>query len=230
MSASCMESCCCGRRAPSTGAGQKRRRRIAIFGSSLNPPTGNKGHRGLVSYFCECFDEVWVIPVYQHMFDEKRHGMAPFDDRMSMAELNFDGLHGVKVLDVERRLNEEAANSDNPESIGTVDVVRHLRTMHPEADFALILGGDTYEGLMGGKWKGGEELRSMVTLEITGRAGARIDPVGLPQGATLHLIDGLGDVSSTQARSITEFDALCAMLHPDVARYIVARGLYACNG
>ena len=102
------------------------------------------------------FDEVWILPVYRHMFDEKLSGMASFEDRVCMARLNFAGLPGaVSVSEVERELNEaEAARSPpgtKPARVGTVDVVRFLRSEHPDADFSLVLGGDTYEGLMGGE-------------------------------------------------------------------------------
>ena len=110
----------------------------------------------MAHFVAGAFDEVWVLPVYRHMFDEKLRGMASFDDRVRMARLNFEGLDGtVAVSEVERELNEAAATRSppgvTPERVGTVDVVKFLRSEHPDADFSLVLGGDTYEGLMGGK-------------------------------------------------------------------------------
>mmetsp|Transcript_5492 Transcript_5492/g.7996 ORF Transcript_5492/g.7996 Transcript_5492/m.7996 type:complete len:82 (+) Transcript_5492:80-325(+) len=72
------------------------RKRVCLFGLSANPPTGSGGHLGVVSYLASLphnywqdsvdnghsieefanketyFDEVRVLPVYQHMFSEKR--------------------------------------------------------------------------------------------------------------------------------------------------------------
>ena len=53
------------------------RKRICLFGTSANPPTGQGGHKGIVSHLAslKCsqgeyplFDEVRVLPVYNHMF------------------------------------------------------------------------------------------------------------------------------------------------------------------
>ena len=67
----------------------RRRRRVCLFGTSANPPTGDTGHRGIASYLSglsddsgerrseeggvraaqpPLFDEVRVLPVYRHMF------------------------------------------------------------------------------------------------------------------------------------------------------------------
>ncbi|CAN0395978.1 unnamed protein product, partial [Scytosiphon promiscuus] len=56
-----------------------------------NPPTGRDGHSGMVDYFVNLgrFDEIWVLPVYQHMFSAKRSAMAErgaptYEDRIEM--------------------------------------------------------------------------------------------------------------------------------------------------
>ena len=56
-------------------------RKVCLFGTSANPPTGDGGHAGIVKYLANYpsdetdsgaglyFDEVRVLPVYRHMFD-----------------------------------------------------------------------------------------------------------------------------------------------------------------
>ena len=52
-------------------------RKICLFGTSANPPTGKGGHLGIVSFLASNtsvaggldYDEVHVLPVYVHMFD-----------------------------------------------------------------------------------------------------------------------------------------------------------------
>ncbi len=51
-----------------------RRRRVCLFGTSADPPTGEGGHLGIVRHLASSsspscdFDEVRVLPVYRHMY------------------------------------------------------------------------------------------------------------------------------------------------------------------
>ena len=48
---------------------QQRRKRVCLFGTSADPPTGQGGHLGIAQYLASVdFDEVRILPVYQHMF------------------------------------------------------------------------------------------------------------------------------------------------------------------
>ena len=52
-------------------------KKVCLFGTSANPPTGKGGHGGIVEHLLSltsrdgapAFDEVRVLPVYRHMFD-----------------------------------------------------------------------------------------------------------------------------------------------------------------
>lgn len=65
-------------------------KRVVLFGSSANPPTGLGGHIGIVKYFAgkekwdawtvDLFDEVWILPVYRHAYASKRE-LEAFEKR-----------------------------------------------------------------------------------------------------------------------------------------------------
>ncbi|KAJ1432696.1 hypothetical protein B484DRAFT_24626 [Ochromonadaceae sp. CCMP2298] len=99
-------------------------RRVAIFGSSANPPTGTSGHVGIVRHMVKSglFDELWVLPVYQHMFAAKRH-LEAFEHRVQMCRLCMEpestSACRVRVLEVER----EAAEALLPKGVGRVGTV-----------------------------------------------------------------------------------------------------------
>lgn len=76
-------------------------RRVLLFGLSANPPTGAQGHMGILAHCCRlpardgsdttAFDEVWLLPVYQHIYASKRR-LAPFRDRLAMLRLAIDDV------------------------------------------------------------------------------------------------------------------------------------------
>ena len=63
---------------------------IGLYGLSANPPTGESGHLGIIQYYqsTSIFNEIWIIPVYKHMFSSKSN-MIDFEHRVKMCELSF---------------------------------------------------------------------------------------------------------------------------------------------
>ena len=173
---------------------QHRRRRVCLFGTSADPPTGIGGHLGIVKYLASSstistssssssssddeiifdFDEVRVLPVYKHMFQNKRErGQAPFHQRMEMCELCFADMHNVVVSDAERicferyRTKKEDGEfvNDNPTTttppsrmVGTADILDMLIENEPDVDFTWAIGEDAFIDLASGKWKRAEDI------------------------------------------------------------------------
>lgn len=202
--------------------------RILLFGLSADPPTGEGGHLSLVrwaatrGHFPELngpIDALWIIPVYRHAFAEKST-LSPFEHRIEMCRLCFleeSYPVSVEVLDVER----DIARRRPQERIGTIDVVDELQQAYPKARFGLLLGADTAQDLVSGRWKAGERLLSTVTLVAVPRAGFE-DRGGVVMA---HEAPALGRVSSTAARKAKGAD-LRRWVTPKVADYIEGRGLY----
>lgn len=69
-------------------------RQVLLYGTSANPLTGLQGHMGAVAYCRQLVDEVWILPVYQHIYSTKRQ-LAPFHHRVNMCKL------AIKVLSAE---------------------------------------------------------------------------------------------------------------------------------
>lgn len=141
-------------------------RDIALFGLSANPPTGSTGHVGIIRALAAggSFDEVWVAPVYIHIYASKSN-MAPYADRIAMCKLCFEPESteqcSVVVLDIEREVFEwTAANTGggggSGNTTGTIDVIMYIKQKHTDVNIHLILGGDTFQDLAAGKWKDSE--------------------------------------------------------------------------
>lgn len=196
--------------------------RVIVFGLSANPPTGWGGHAGIVRFAATRADEVWIIPVYRHAFVEKRE-MASYEDRRAMAKLAFEQIPGAKVIDTERELSEKNDLSKGSGAfIGTIDVVRALKAAHPDKDFELLLGGDTYRDLAAGRWKESDALRALVPILVISRTGVPLD-----RGASALQVPGLTDVSSSAVRASQDLSFLHQALQPEVLEYIQRHHLYS---
>lgn len=122
---------------------------IAIFGLSANPPTGYTGHMGIIKYLHDCssmFDEIWILPVYQHIFNSKRH-MESYEHRLNMLQLCVDAIvHDsnnigittdtttitrrqckLRVLKLEKAASEYYHTLNGDEyRVGTIDVLDYI--------------------------------------------------------------------------------------------------------
>jgi nicotinic acid mononucleotide adenylyltransferase len=137
-----------------------RKRQVALFGLSGNPPTGDKGHVGIIKSLVATglFHEIWVLPVYVHMFSSKRN-LVSYNDRMSMCRLCMSPLSTpactVQVRETEREVYEYCVkrSAGGQCSVGSIDVLRYVAEAHPDVELNLILGADTFQDIIAGKWK-----------------------------------------------------------------------------
>lgn len=224
---------------------------VLLFGSSCNPPTGLGGHGGIAKWGAEslkvdvpndakpedarenvAIDEVWVLPVYKHIFSSKSH-IIDFDKRFEMAKLGFEnqpGLEGrIKVSDAERAMALKAhadaqARGEDPKSVrmGSIDLVEFLKAENPDTQFVLMFGGDTYLDYKQGKWKGGRDLEEKLPLVAIPRKGVE----GV-EGSEENAPD-LMEISSTKVRSSTDLEFLGDpnVLHPDVLAFMQKHKLF----
>lgn len=211
-------------------------RRILLFGLSANPPTGAGGHCGLVRHFCEegMFDELWIVPVYRHMFRSKREQLVDFETRYEMCCAAFEELSSpeclVQVVRAEKEVFDAAvaAHGGPAEdvSVGTYDLVRYLSGQHPDAHFSFLMGTDTYADLRSGKWRRSEDLLDLLSIAVVRRLGEPEAPELRPQDS-LHEVASSTDVSSTAVRQSTSMTELGELVHPKVLQIMLREGLYA---
>jgi nicotinic acid mononucleotide adenylyltransferase len=163
------------------------RRRVCLFGTSANPPTGNQGHVGIVRAIADLkddtnnqvvFDEIRVVPVFSHPFASKQHQMAPFEHRVAMCQLALESIatnnNAVVISEAEREIYQrKLAEQDNsttrepafspPISIGTADLLEYYQnTDAVAAEYTLCLGADTFLDLMAGKWRRTEDILDII--------------------------------------------------------------------
>jgi len=165
-------------------------KRVLLFGSSVNPPTGNGGHRGICEYFANLrqFDEIWILPVYIHSFENK--SALEFHYRMNLCKLNFEDLSNESCRVIVQDFEKTYA-IQNSGKLYTAGMLKKLRENYPTFDFHWFMGWDTFIDLLSfnkkngsivmkngkptTKWGTPEYILSTTPLHVVTREGVLTD-------------------------------------------------------
>ena len=103
----------------------------------------------------------------------------------------------------------------------SIDTVRQLKKLHPDARFYFIIGGDSVNEL--DTWKRIDELRKICTFIATGRPGFSVCA-----SSTVNMFRGRRvNVSSSEIRErIAGGKSIRRLVPAAVARYIATHRLY----
>jgi len=232
-----------------------KKKKICIFGTSANPPT--LGHRDIVAYLASLveFDEIIVLPVYEHMFERKRCNnnsinSSSFQDRLDMAKLAFSNISSnVIVSDLERQCYFHGIKQIQ-QRVGTADLLGFIKSRDNCAvDYSLTLGSDTFADLMDMKWKRSNDVidhvegRFLIISRPTEQTekeqqqhqlmkklkllNERFLSSNGDEPARLIQIPKLKCVSSTDARACSTDSTLNQIVDPAVLCFIKSKQLYA---
>ena len=176
---------------------------IGVFGGSFDPP--HVGHVLAVSYALTVapIDAVIVVPTFRHPFGK---AMAPYADRVAMAELALASLRGVSVSRVEEELGGESY---------TVRTLEALHGRMPGVTLRLLVGADVLPDTP--RWREWDRIVTLAPPFVIGRTGSE---------SVLETPD-LPAVSSTDVRGRYAMGASVERLVPRaVDAYVRAHGLY----
>ena len=151
-------------------------RRICLFGTSANPPTGFGGHAGVIKALVDLkkFDEVRILPVYRHTFASKRDQLLGYDHRVNMCQLLVEGLSSATTKVMVSRAEEDSfrrmlqvskATTDEEKAalrVGTADLLEMLMKTEAATEFSFCLGADTFLDLTNWKWKRSRDVLKLL--------------------------------------------------------------------
>lgn len=137
-----------------------RKYKVALLGGGFNPITN--GHIEIAKYVLNTsgkFDEVWLVPAYNHMYNKK---MEAYEDRFKMCELASESDSRIKVFDYEKKKNLAG------------ETYHLLKTLMNDPDyenynFSFIIGLDNANTF--DKWVNYEKLERMSRFVIVPRKG-----------------------------------------------------------
>lgn len=187
-------------------------KRIALFGTSADPPTA--GHQAILSWLSERYD--WVA-VWAADNPFKSH-QTPLEHRATMLRLLIEDIAPPQNVG----FHPELSSSRTVETIEKAQ-----KRWGADADFTLVVGSDLVKQLP--RWYRVEDLLRQVQLLIVQRPGYAVENIDLHQLRQLGICaiaDMTGpDVSSTAYRKHGDTQALT----PPIQEYIQREHLYKCE-
>jgi nicotinate-nucleotide adenylyltransferase len=190
-------------------------RRIGIFGGTFDPP--HVAHLVLAEWAREQLrlDRVIFVPAAIPPHKQRRR-ISSAAHRVGMTRAATRGNPGFAVSTVEVRRRGPSY---------TVDTLRAIRGMHPEASLHLIIGEDSLVDFH--TWHQPEEILSLARLAVATRPGTRGTGASARGGRVAWLRAPALDVSSSVIRARVRAGRSIRYMVPDaVARYVAAHRLY----
>ena len=131
--------------------------RIGIFGGTFDPV--HLGHLIMAEQCREAgeLDEVWFIPAARPPHKQDR-SLTSFGQRVEMLALAIAGMPAFRVNELEK---------DRAGPSYTADTLAELHRLHPQTDFALLLGSDCLPDLP--EWHQPERILELAELLIYAR-------------------------------------------------------------
>ncbi|MDQ0276379.1 nicotinate-nucleotide adenylyltransferase [Arthrobacter silviterrae] len=193
--------------------GTGNRLRVGVMGGTFDPI--HHGHLVAASEVASVFklDEVIFVPTGEPWQKANR--------KVSAAEHRY--LMTVIATAANPRFTVSRVDIDRPGPTFTIDTLRDLKRMRPQADLFFITGADAMAQIM--SWKDNDELWDLAHFVGVTRPGHVLDDMGRSDVSLLE-VPAMA-ISSTDCRTRVQEQNPVWYLVPDgVVQYIAKYGLY----
>lgn len=188
--------------------------RLGVLGGTFDPI--HTGHVLLAQFATERLGLSRVLFIPAADPPHKGQCVASAEDRWAMVELAIEGFptFAASRLELER-----------PGKSYTVDTLRHLRQVHPEVQFYLIIGADNVAPFS--TWHNPKGILELCTVVAGTRLSPREEADPELERALVHIDTPVVQFSSTQVRQRLSQGLPVRYLVPEkVEEYIRRQGLY----
>ena len=195
--------------------------RAGILGGTFDPI--HKAHLEIAQMAKEALqlDEIWILPDGDPPHKQTNVSGA---ERLEMAELAIDGMHGFSALDLEIKRSGRTY---------TIDTLRELKRIRPGYHLVYIIGGDTLYKIE--TWRMFQDIAPLCDIAVIARADTQerqlreyADMLAQKYGFRIWIVPGgESSISSSEIRwRIARGQDVSDMLPPKVERYIAKKKLY----
>ena len=186
--------------------------RVGIYGGSFNPI--HNGHVAVINLVKHLFDEVWVMPCYDHF-----HGKNLVDSyaRLKMCHLATENIPNVFVSDFEIYHQIQG---------GTLVCLEKIKELLGENDYCFIIGQDNAETIE--TWNNYKDLLEKTSFCVVQReSGLFCGDQWYNKEPNMFVENKqtLG-ISSTKVREMIKNNVKIDIINKKVAEYIKDNSLY----
>lgn len=189
--------------------------RIGLFFGSFNPI--HQAHLIIANYILNegLVDRIWFV-VSPHNPLKESKSLLNENHRLHLVHLAIEGESRMKASDVEFFL---------PRPSYTSVTLAHLTEKYPDNQFAVVLGGDSFQNIT--KWKNYKYIINNYNIILYNRPGFTIDNT---LGAKLNVVDApLLELSATQIREMIRQKKSIRYFLPDNVIEEIQKGGYYRN-
>lgn len=184
--------------------------KIGIFGGAFNPPT--LGHEQLINLISDKFDQIWVMPCYNHI--NKSYILSDFY-RLNMLNLIEFNTDNIIISDFEIRAKMEGKS---------LYLMQALKDIYKEHEFYIILGSDNANNIK--TFFNYDELLKMNNFCIIERKGSTFENKQLFNTNLNNMFvyndNNILEISSTFIRdNIHNIDIIKPYLNPKILNYLI---------
>ncbi len=187
--------------------------KIGLYFGSFNPV--HVAHLIIANHILNETDieKIWFIVSPQNPF-KSENGLLNEYHRLHLIRLATEDDNRIKVSDIEFNL---------PRPSYTTSTLAYLAEKHPEHEFCIIMGSDSFQNLH--KWKNAEVIIKHYPVYVYVRPGFEVENT---IGARLHLLEApLLQLSATHIRKyIREGKSVRYMVPDKVWEEIIKGGYY----
>ena len=191
--------------------------KIGLYFGSFNPI--HHGHLIIANYIVQNtnIDQVWFIVSPQNPL-KPAAGLLNEYHRLYLIKIAIEGEKNLRASDIEFGL---------PKPSYTSNTLAHLHEKHPEHEFSIIMGSDSFQNLS--KWKNHDWLVQHYPIYVYRRPEHEIFP-NYPKARHIQILDvPLLPVSSTEIRRMIKTGKSVRYLLPDPVREEIEKSGYYRN-
>lgn len=177
--------------------------KIGLYFGSFNPI--HNGHLIIAQHVLNNvdLDQIWFVVSPQNPFKPSKTLLNEYD-RLNLVQIAIIDNPNFKTSDIEFKL---------PKPSYTIDSLTYLKEKYPNNDYAVIVGGDSYQNIH--KWKNSELLLSENKVIVYARPGFEIEQDENKKNIQFLTDVPLLNISATYIRNCIQNKQSIQYLTPD---------------